>query len=237
MSDNTPDGHRSTGLFFDGFLVDLDGTIVDTTVAVEKHWHDVGSAIGIDAAVILQTSHGRRSIDTLKLVAPEKATWQYVQEIEAAIPKNHGDLATLIRGAGHFLASLESDRTPWAIVTSGSLPLLQSWSKKFLFPLPGPNRLITAESVQLGKPDPTCYHLGRKSLDLDDAAELLVIEDSPAGVRAGKDAGCKVLALLTSHTYEQISAEKPHWIVKDLESVKIDRKEGGRTKVVLSNIL
>ena len=30
----------------------------------------------MDADTILKTSHGRRSIDVLRLVAPEKATWE-----------------------------------------------------------------------------------------------------------------------------------------------------------------
>jgi len=36
----------------------------------------VGNEIGVDPAVILQTSHGRRSIDMLKVLAPEKANWE-----------------------------------------------------------------------------------------------------------------------------------------------------------------
>ena len=35
----------------------------------------IGKEIGVDPNVILQTSHGRRSIDVLKLLSPEKANW------------------------------------------------------------------------------------------------------------------------------------------------------------------
>ena len=35
----------------------------------------IGSEIGVDPNVILQTSHGRRSIDVLKIISPEKANW------------------------------------------------------------------------------------------------------------------------------------------------------------------
>lgn len=35
----------------------------------------IGNEIGVDPKVILQTSHGRRSIDMLKILAPEKASW------------------------------------------------------------------------------------------------------------------------------------------------------------------
>ena len=36
----------------------------------------MGQEIGVDPEVILQTSHGRRSIDMLKVLAPEKANWE-----------------------------------------------------------------------------------------------------------------------------------------------------------------
>ena len=35
----------------------------------------LGKELNFDADVLLATSHGRRSIDTLKLLAPEKANW------------------------------------------------------------------------------------------------------------------------------------------------------------------
>ncbi|KAH7147994.1 hypothetical protein DER46DRAFT_666456 [Fusarium sp. MPI-SDFR-AT-0072] len=100
-----------------------------------------------------------------------------------------------------------------------------------------PERLITAESVKVGKPDPTCYFLGHKSLASDghDGETLLVIEDSPAGIRAGKDAGSKVLGLVTSHTYEQVKSAGPDWIVKDLQSVKILGKNGDKVLVEICN--
>lgn len=38
--------------------------------------HRVGKEIGVDPKVILETSHGRRSMDMLKILAPEKANWE-----------------------------------------------------------------------------------------------------------------------------------------------------------------
>lgn len=50
---------------------------------------------------------------------------------------------------------------------------------------------------------------------------MLVIEDSPAGVCAGLAAGCKVLALATTHDLAQLKAHSPTWIVHDLRSVRL----------------
>jgi glycerol-1-phosphatase len=49
--------------------------------------------------------------------------------------------------------------------------------------------LITAEAVRNGKPDPTCYLLGKEKLGLELDEEVLVIEDMPAGIKAGNRLG------------------------------------------------
>jgi glycerol 3-phosphatase-1 len=101
-----------------------------------------------------------------------------------------------------------------------------------------PDHLVTAESVENGKPDPTCYLLGRERIGLEAGGkQVLVLEDSPAGIRAGKAAGCKVVGLVTSHTLEQVVSAEPDWVVKDLESLKVVGKEGEKLVVEISNAL
>ncbi|CAJ2513278.1 Uu.00g013970.m01.CDS01 [Anthostomella pinea] len=216
---------------FRGLLFDMDGTIIDSTAAVEKHWHSIGKEIGVDPEVILQTSHGRRSIDMLKVLAPDKANWEYVRHMEGLLPKLHGDDAVEIPGARALLDSLIAAHAPWAIVTSGTVPLVSGWLD--VLKLPHPDHLVTAESVANGKPDPSCYELGLSKLGLDAKAEVLVFEDSPAGIRAGKAAGCKVLGLVTSHTVEQVMAAEPDWVVRDLISVKMVEYNPGDGRVTL----
>ncbi|KAH7252160.1 HAD-like domain-containing protein [Fusarium tricinctum] len=225
-------------LTFDGFLFDMDGTIIDSTEAVVKHWQTIGNEIGVAPEVILETSHGRRSIDILKILAPEKANWDYVRDMEGRLPKYHGHEAVEIPGARSMLEALIARSSPWAIVTSGTVPLVTGWLHARDLPTPPSDRLVTAESVQNGKPDPACYRLGRERLGLEaEGAQILVLEDSPAGIRAGKAAGCKVLGLVTSHTVEQVVTAEPDWVVRDLSSVKVLRSEGGKVTIELSNAL
>lgn len=140
--------------------------------------------------------------------------------MEAQIPKLYGQDAVEIPGARSLIDSLIAARAPWAIVTSGTAPLVRGWFAALS--LPDPDVLVTAESVQEGKPDPSCFLKGREELGLKDAAkDILVLEDSPAGIKAGKAAGCKVVGLVTSHTVEQVVAAEPDWIVRDLDSVRL----------------
>lgn len=140
--------------------------------------------------------------------------------MEGLLPKLHGDDATEIPGARALLKEIGDRGLPWAIVTSGTKPLVTGWLERLA--LPTPEHLITAEAVENGKPDPACYLMGRERIHLaGDDKRVLVLEDSPAGIRAGKAAGCQVLGLVTSHTAEQVRSAEPDWIVRDLESVRI----------------
>ncbi|KAK5990423.1 2-deoxyglucose-6-phosphate phosphatase 1 [Cladobotryum mycophilum] len=219
---------------FSGFLFDMDGTIIDSTPAIIKHWTTIAKEVGVAPEVILETSHGRRSIDVLKLLAPEKATWEYVTELEAALPRLYGDDASEIPGARSLLDSLISKSSPWAIVTSGTEPLVRGWLKALSLTVP--EHLVTAESVQNGKPDPAGYLMGLARLGLEGQGDqVLVLEDSPAGIRAGKAAGCRVLGLVTSHTAEEVAAAEPDWVVRDLDSVRVIGHEGGKVTIEISN--
>ena len=65
-----------------------------------------------------------------------------------------------------------------------------------------------------------------------------MIEDSPAGIAAGKAAGCKVIGLATTHSIAQMRAVRPDWIVQDLRSVKFigDTAEvTGEVRIEISN--
>ncbi|KAL2146677.1 hypothetical protein VTI28DRAFT_2827 [Corynascus sepedonium] len=215
---------------FDGLLFDMDGTIIDSTAAIVKHWETIGQEIGVEPKVILETSHGRRSIDTLQLLAPEKANWDYVKHMEGLLPKLYSNDAVEIAGARSLLQDLITRSAPWTIVTSGTLPLVSGWLN--VLDLPTPSHLVTAESVAIGKPDPACYRLGRDRLGVaEEGKRVLVLEDSPAGIRAGKAAGCSVLAVVTSHTVEQVLAAEPDWVVRDLSSLRF--VEGGSGRVTL----
>ena len=67
--------------------------------------------------------------------------------------------------------------------------------------------ILSAEDISSHKPDPECYREGFRQIDLHRIArshlpmvhnECLVVEDSPAGVMAGKGADLPVLAVETS---------------------------------------
>ena len=85
--------------------------------------------------------------------------------------------------------------------------------------------IISAEDVSKCKPDPECYRLGFRELDLARTrqghlpmihSECVVIEDSPPGVQAGKAADLNVLGVTNTVDAEKLRAAGADWIAKDL---------------------
>ena len=81
--------------------------------------------------------------------------------------------------------------------------------------------------------DPECYHLGREILKLSADSKVLVVEDSPAGICAGKAARCKVVGLATTHSIAQLRESRPDWIVKDLQSLRFVNRNADTGEVAI----
>jgi glycerol-1-phosphatase len=144
--------------------------------------------------------------------------------MESVIPQQFRDDAVELPGSRALLTQLVDAGAPWAIVTSGTRPLLTGWLD--VMKLAQPQHLVTAEDVAQGKPDPAGYKLGCEKLGVQDQNDdgkpvCLVLEDAPAGVRAGKAAGFTVCALATTHSIEQLRDAGADFIVRDLRSVRM----------------
>lgn len=110
-------------------------------------------------------------------------------------------------------------RSGWAIVTSAtSAYAMQGFAASQASPSP-PSTFVTSDLVSKGKPDPEPYLLGAK-LTKSDPASCLVVEDAPAGVIAGKAAGCKVLGLKTTHEAAKMWEAGADFLCEDLSKVR-----------------
>ena len=86
--------------------------------------------------------------------------------------------------------------------------------------------IVSAEDVSHCKPDPECYRIGFRQLDLARVAkghlpmihsECVVIEDSPPGVQAGRAADLPVLGVTNTVDAEQLRDAGAIWIAKNLD--------------------
>ncbi len=200
-------------------LFDIDGTLVDSTPAVERTWRTWAARHGVDAEAILLVSHGRRSEDTIADFLPEHEREAAVAELEVL---EHADLDGVLAlpGASSLLPLIPRDR--WAAVTSGSRSLMRR--RLAAAGLPTPSVLVAADDVSIGKPDPEGYLMAAAALGVDPAA-CLVVEDAPAGIAAGRAAGAWVLAVATSHPASAL--QEADAVVDDLTHLSISAAPKG----------
>lgn len=195
-----------------GILFDMDGILISSIEAVERSWKKWAELRGIDPAIALRISHGRRAVDTLATLCPEcdcEVELKLIEEIE--IEDNEGLM--VLPGVCDLLAALPLDR--WTVVTSATERLARV--RLAAGGIPVPQRLVTADQVTHGKPHPEPFIVGASMLGVP-PKDCIVFEDSAAGAAAGRSAGCKVVATTFSHPAE--SLEAAHYLVRDLTGVK-----------------
>src|SRR5712691_3298895 len=179
-------------------LFDMDGTRVDSTDCVEAIWRSWGQRHGIDLGVILAASHGRRTADSLREFASHLDVEREAALLDAE-ELNYTEGIKAVPGALTLLGSLPMDS--WAVVTSASAALAKL--RMTCAGLQIPKVLVSADDVAQGKPNPAGYLKAASMLGFM-PAECLVIEDTAAGVLAGRAAGMQLLALTTTYPTETL---------------------------------
>jgi sugar-phosphatase len=206
---NEPPTHIT--LYVRGALLDMDGVLVNSTASDERCWLRWARLHGMEGSFSLQATHGRRAVDTIRALRPDLdpyAELRRLEDFDAEDPSG----SSALPGATALLAALPA--SSWAIVTSAPARLAKTRLQCAGIRLP--HHLVTADDVSRGKPDPEPYERGAGKLGLE-PSECLIIEDSPAGIQAGKAAGCKTLAVLSSHPIDALVAAD--WIVPSLDHV------------------
>lgn len=199
-------------------LFDMDGVLMDSTPSVERVWRTWAAMHGLDPKWVAGQAHGRRSIETIRAVAPEMdAEKENIAVEQMEIDDKEG--VTALPGAAELLAHLPADR--FAIVTSATRPL--AVARLGYAGIPVPRHIITANDVLHGKPSPEPFLKGAALLGFN-PADCLVFEDSPAGVSSARSAGMRTIALQTTYPADQLQAANA--IIGNLADVKATLRDG-----------
>ena len=194
-------------------LFDLDGVLVDSRAVVERTWERWAKRHSIARTDLVAKAHGRRSIETVHEIAPELDATAEVRWLESAELNDEEGLVAL-PGAEAALSAL-SDRTR-AVVTSGGHALAAMRMRAAGLAMP--SVVVAAEDVVQGKPAPEGYLLAAARLRVS-PADCVVIEDTPAGIAAGLNAGASVIALSTTFPASELKAASV--TVQSLEALRI----------------
>lgn len=192
-------------------LIDVDGTLLDSGAAVADAWRRWAAEWGLDPDLVLAACHGRRTEDTVAEFLPAADVAGATDRLDQIELASIAELAA-VPGAVELLASLPPDR--WAVVTSGSRALASGRLRSA--GLPQPAVMVNGPDLANGKPHPEGYLAAARALGVE-PGRCVVLEDSPAGVAAGKAAGAFVIAVTVTHPASELTAADV--VVPDLRSV------------------
>jgi sugar-phosphatase len=183
-------------------LSDLDGTLLDSKASVVAAFRWWAQLRGLPPETVDGLPHGRTSTDAAGVLAPHLDAATEGALLDRRQAEDTAGVVAL-PGARELLATHEL----LAVVTSCPVPLARARLRAAA--LPEPRVLVTPELVRYGKPHPEPYLVAAERLGAD-PAECVVLEDAPAGVQAGVAAGMRVVALLTTHTREELRGADAH---------------------------
>jgi sugar-phosphatase len=202
-------------------LFDLDGVLIDSTPAVARVWTRWAVEHGFDPETVVHKAHGRPSRITIRELLPHADVDLENREVERREIEDL-DGVVLLAGAGQLVDSLPPDR--WTIATSCTRPLAEVRLRAAGLPIP--MNMITSSDVKIGKPDPEPFLKAAAKLGFA-ASDCIVVEDAAAGVRAGKAAGARVIAFLTTMTRRDLEDARADWIVRNCADIAVSSDSNG----------
>jgi len=206
-------------------LFDLDGVLIDSTPAVGRVWHRWAVEHGFNPETVVRIAHGRPSRTTIcELLSNAEVDIDIDREDREVERREMEDLdgVVLLPGAWQLLNILPPER--WNIATSCTRPLAEVRLRAAGLPIP--STMITSSDVKIGKPDPEPYLKAAAKLGFS-ASDCIVVEDAPAGIRAGKAAGARVIAFLTTMIRRDLEDAGADWIVQNCADIAACNDDDG----------
>ncbi|GAA5148010.1 HAD family hydrolase [Microbacterium pseudoresistens] len=194
-------------------LLDMDGTLVDSTAVVEKLWLRWAEPHALEPQRVLDVVHGRQGHQSMAILLPARDHEINLRENREMLAAESADVDGVVEipGADRFLAALQN--APHAVVTSADIALMTA--RMGAAGLRVPDLAITAESVSASKPDPEGFLLAAERLGVA-PADCIVFEDSAAGIAAARAAGMRVIGVGAA-----AAAHSPDATVPDLTAVQV----------------
>lgn len=198
-------------MVFEAVVFDMDGTLIDSTPAVERSWTQWAIEYDLTAEQ-LAGHHGYPAAGIVDKLIPTNgraAALARISELELADTHDIGTLP----GAVEAFAALQTGR--FAIATSCTAPLAAARLQASALSLPPV--LVTVDDVERGKPAPDPFLVAAERLGVD-PTRCLVVEDAVSGLIGARAAGSASLAVVTT-TPADLLATHAGAVVPDLSHV------------------
>lgn len=200
-------------------LFDFDGVVADTEPIYDQFWNEVAKRyhVGVD-----DLAHRIKGL-IIPVIMKEYFSG-YTEETRQEIIKASADFERTMPippmpGSIEFIQMLKAHGVKMGLVTSSgdtkirrSLTLL---GLEHTF-----DTLVTADRITKGKPDPMCFLLAAKDLNVM-PKDCLVFEDSLHGIQSGVAAGMRVIGLSTTNP-EEVLRDKVYKVIPNLEGLTFE---------------
>lgn len=185
-----------------GAIFDMDGVVVDNHQFHFQAWMAFSKKYNfkLNEQIYRDTFNGKTNADLFKMIFGNISNDQimaYASEKEGMYQKLYASEMRAHKGLIDFLEFLKRERIKIALGTSAPTQnvdfTLDNLRLRHYFEV-----IVDGAQVDRGKPDPQVYQLCALKLGLE-PKECVVFEDSLAGLESGERAGCKIVAVATSH--------------------------------------
>jgi len=204
-----------------GVLFDMDGVLVDSESFICKAAIMMFSEIGIIVSPEdFQPFVGMGENRYIGGVAEKHGIMVDIEQVKARTYNIYkkivkGKLFPL-PGSHEFISRCRNKGLKLALVTSADAIKMEINLKEIGLSQNTFDSIITGLDVKKKKPFPEIYLKAVGSLGLN-SADCLVVEDAISGIKAGKEAGCRCLAVTTS--FETAALKGADWICDSLLNV------------------
>lgn len=185
-----------------GFIFDMDGVVVDNHKYHFKAWMEFAQKYNFELndQIYRDKFNGKTNKDLFQMIFGNISQEQmdaYAQEKESNYQKLYEAEMKPLKGLIDFLDFLTTHKYKVALGTSAPTSNVDFTLDK-LFLRKYFHAIVDGPQVSKGKPDPQVYLMCAAKLGLE-PKNCVVFEDSLAGLESGKNAGCKIVGVATSH--------------------------------------
>jgi beta-phosphoglucomutase family hydrolase len=202
---------------FHGYIFDMDGVVVDNHKYHFKAWMEFSAKyrFHLNDEIYREKFNGKTNRDLFKMIFGD-LTEEKIQSLSLEKELRYQDIykSEIMAHSGliDFLKQLQSMGAKVALGTSAPTMnvdfTLDHLGLRDFFHV-----IIDGPQVTQGKPHPEVYLKCVHELGLS-PEDCVVFEDSLAGLEAGKQAGCHIVGVTTSHSRAELLS-KTHDLIED----------------------
>jgi beta-phosphoglucomutase-like phosphatase (HAD superfamily) len=207
-------------------IFDMDGTIIDSMQVHRSSWAMFAARHGLlDRPDDLErATSGRTGVEGMRALfgtdLPLAVAEAYVHEKESLYREQFGAAFRWVAGFERFALQAMNGGMRCGLGTAGDRHNIRFCLERLPPALQGGlfETCVGGDEGLPGKPEPAIFLEVARRLRVD-PADCLVFEDSPAGIEAAARAGMRAVALLTSHSAEELAGAHVIAAVRDYDEL------------------